>query len=144
VFTPPREALPFFLNLPDVVKYDNIYRKITVTRTTRPISWISAARKEFDSFPPGAQEICLTALTIAAEGGKADIAKPLQGLGSGVMEIALPYRGNAFRVVYAVQIGAELWVVRAFQKKSTQGIKTPKHEIDLIVTRVKRLKEMLR
>jgi phage-related protein len=87
-----------------------------VTRSTRPISWVSAARKEFDSFPDGAQAICLTALTIAAEGGKADIAKPLKGLGSGMMEIALPYRGNAFRVVYAVQIGAELWVVHAFQK----------------------------
>lgn len=115
-----------------------------MTRTTRPISWISAARKDFDNFPQGAQAICLAALTIAAEGGKADIAKPLQGLGSGVMEIALPYRGNAFRVVYAVQIGAELWVVHAFQKKSTQGIKTAKHEIDLIAARVKRLKEMLR
>jgi hypothetical protein len=59
-------------------------------------------------------------------------------------EISLPYHGNAFRVVYAVQIGTELWVVHAFQKKSTQGIKTPKHEIDLIAARVKRLKEMLR
>jgi len=115
-----------------------------VTRARRPISWVSAARKEFDAFPEGAQAICLTALTIAAEGGKADIAKPLKGLGSGVMQIALPYRGNAFRVVYAVQIGAELWVVHAFQKKSTQGIKTPKHEINLIAARVKRLKEMLR
>ena len=60
------------------------------------------------------------------------------------METALPYRGNAFRVVYAVQIGAELWVVHAFQKKSTQGIKTPQHKIELIAARVKRLKEMLR
>ena len=77
-------------------------------------------------------------------GGKADIAKPMKGLGSGVFEIALPYRGNAFRVVYAVQIGADLWVVHVFQKKSTQGIKTPKHEIDLINDRIKRLKEMLR
>jgi phage-related protein len=115
-----------------------------VITTTRPISWVGAARKEFESFPEGAQAICLTALTIAADGGKADIAKPLKGMGSGVLEIALPYRGNAFRVVYAVQIGAELWVVHAFQKKSTQGIKTPKHEIDLIMARVKRLKEMLR
>ena len=115
-----------------------------MTRSTRPISWVSAARKEFDGFPDGAQAICLTALTIAADGGKADIAKPLKGLRSRVMEIALPYRGNAFRVVYAVQIGAELWVVHAFQKKSTQGIKTPKREIDLILARVKRLKEMLR
>ncbi|MGH6891624.1 MAG: type II toxin-antitoxin system RelE/ParE family toxin [Dongiaceae bacterium] len=38
----------------------------------------------------------------------------------------------------------ELWVVHAFQKKSTPGIKTPKHEIDLIKDRLKRLKERLR
>ena len=114
-----------------------------MTRTTRPISWVSAARKAFAAFPEGTQSICLAVLTIAAEGGKADIAKPMKGLGAGVFEIALPYRGNAFRVVYAVQIGADIWVVHAFQKKSTQGIKTPKHEIDLIKDRLKRLKEML-
>ena len=60
------------------------------------------------------------------------------------MEIALPHRGNAYRVVYAVQIGADLWVVHAFQKKSPEGIKTPKNEIDLVAARLKRLKEMLR
>ena len=60
------------------------------------------------------------------------------------MEIALAYRGNAFRVVYAVQIGAELWVVHAFQKKSTQGIKTPQREIEVIRERLKRIKEMER
>ena len=49
---------------------------------------------------------------------------------------------SAFR--YALLIGTDVWVVHAFQKKSTHGIKTPKHEIDLISTRVKRLKEMLR
>jgi len=118
--------------------------KSEVTRSTRPISWFNAALKAFHSFPEGAQSICLAALTIAADGGKADVAKPMKGLGSGVFEIALPYRGNAFRVVYAVQIGSDLWVVHAFQKKSTQGIKTPKHEIDLIVERMKRLKEALR
>ena len=96
-----------------------------MTRTTRPVSWIGSAKKVFESFPEGAQSICLSALTLAAEGGKADIAKPMKGLGAGVFEVALRYRGNAFRVVYAVQLGADLWVVHAFQKKSTQGIKTP-------------------
>lgn len=115
-----------------------------MTRQTRPISWIKAARKEFEKFPADAQSICLTALTVAAEGGKADIAKPLLSFGSGVFEIALPYRGDAFRVIYAVRVADDLWVVHAFQKKSTQGIKTPKHEIDLIQDRLKRLKEMLR
>jgi phage-related protein len=130
--------------LTDVVKYDNIGTGVLMTRATRPISWISAARKDFESFPEEAQDICAEALTVAAEGGKSDIAKPMKGIGSGVFEIALPFRGNAFRVVYAVQIGDAIWVVHAFQKKATQGIKTPKHEIDLVKARLKRLKAMLR
>ena len=115
-----------------------------MTRKSRPVSWIKAALKEFETFPEGARSICLAALTIAAEGGKADIANPMRGLGSGVFEIALPFRGDAFRVVYAVQLADEVWVVHAFQKKSTQGVKTPQREIGLIKDRLKRLKEMLR
>ena len=99
--------------------------------------------KEFETFPAEAQSICLAALTIAAEGGKADVAKPLHGLGSGVFEIALPFKGDAFRVVYVVQLGADVWVVHAFQKKSTQGVRTPKREIEVIGERLRRLKEML-
>jgi phage-related protein len=67
-------------------------------RKSRPVSWLKAALNEFGKFPGGAQTICLAALTIAAEGGKADIAKPMQRLGSGVFEIALAYRSDAFRV----------------------------------------------
>ncbi len=68
----------------------------------------------------------------------------MHGMGSGVFEIALAFKGDAFRVVYAVQLADDIWVVHAFQKKSTQGIKTPKREIDLIKDRLKRLKEMFR
>jgi phage-related protein len=113
-------------------------------RQTRPISWVKAARKDFDKFPMQAQADCSAALVLASEGGKSDIAKPMRGFGSGVFEIALPYRGDAFRVVYAVQIAEAIWVVHAFQKKSTQGIKTPKHEIDMIECRIRRLREELR
>ena len=115
-----------------------------MTRRTRPVSWFRAARKDFETFPEGARLMCLTALTIAAEGGKADIAKPMHGLGSGVFEIALPFKGDAFRVVYCVHLGDDLWVIHAFQKKSTQGLKTPLREIELIKDRLKRLKEFLR
>ena len=101
------------------------------------------ALKEFETFPEMAQSMCLTALTISAEGGKSDIAKPLLGMGGGVFEIALALRGEAFRVVYNLQIAEEIWVVHVFQKKSTHGVKTPQREIDLIRDRLKRLKEML-
>ena len=128
----------------DVVTYDNIEALMAETRITRPVSWIKAALKEFQEFPEGAKIVLLGALTIAAEGGKADIAKPLHGFGSGVLEIALAYRGDAFRVIYAVQLADEVWVIHAFQKKSKHGIKTPKREMDLVKDRLKRLKEALR
>jgi phage-related protein len=114
-----------------------------VTPRTRPISWISAALKDFGAFPKAVRSICLTALTIAAEGGKADIAKPMHGLGAGVFEIAVAFRGDAYRVVYGVRLADDLWVVHAFRKKSTHGIKTPKREIGLVKDRLKRLREML-
>ena len=113
--------------------------------TTRPVQWIRTARREFEAFPQGAQIELARALTVVAEGGHPDIAKPLKGFGSGVLELALRFHGDAYRVVYALRLGdGAVWVVHAFQKKSKTGIKTPKAEIDLIHGRLKRLKEMLR
>lgn len=112
-------------------------------RNTRPVSWIKAARRDFEEFPKDVQGDMLSALTIAAEGGKSDKAKPFKGVDAGVFEIALRYRGNAFRVIYAVKIGADIWVIHAFQKKSKAGIKTPQMEVELIRERLKRLKEAL-
>jgi phage-related protein len=108
----------------------------------KDVLWVKAARKEFETFPAGAREMIQSALVFAAEGRKADIAKPMKGLGSGVWEIALPYRSDAYRVVYAVQIGDAVWVVHAFQKKSTRGVATPFKEVEVIKARLKRIKEI--
>jgi phage-related protein len=113
-------------------------------RDTRPISWIKAARKDFEAFPESAQQRAADALTLVAEGLTPSIAKPLTGLGSGVWELAIKAEGDAYRVVYVLQLGDAIWVVHAFQKKSKRGIATPKNEIDLIRERIRRLKEALR
>lgn len=115
-----------------------------MVRNTRPISWLKGARRDFEGFPEGARNDLARALTVLADGHMPDIAKPLTGLGSGVMELALRHRGDAFRLVYALQIGDAIWVVHAFQKKSKSGISTPRQEIDLVRERLKRLKEMLK
>ena len=112
--------------------------------TQRNISWIKAALKDFGKFPIVARDEITDALTAIADGGTPEVAKPLSGLGSGVWELAIRQRGDAFRVVYALQIAEEIWVVHAFQKKSNSGIATPKHEIDLVKERIKRLKELMR
>ena len=113
-------------------------------KNTRPVSWIKAARKDFEAFPEHVQRGMLTALTIAAEGEKSDNAKPFKGVDGGVFEIALRHHGDAFRVIYAVKIGHDIWVIHSFQKKSKTGIKTPQMEIDLIRERLKQLKEALK
>ena len=111
---------------------------------TRPVGWIGAARKAFESFPVTVRDRVNTALTIAAEGGKADIAKPLKGFGPGVMEIGVRYRTDAWRVVYVTELAGRLWVIHAFRKKSKTGIKTPKAEIELIGSRLARLRRELK
>ena len=115
----------------------------TRVRDTRKISWIAAARKDFTDFPPKAQHRAAEALTLVADGATPNIAKPLTNLGSGVWELAIKDRGDAYRVVYALHIGDEVWVVHAFQKKSKTGIATPRTEINLVRERIKRLKEAL-
>ena len=112
-------------------------------RHTRTISWLKAARKDFESLPEDVRSDLLDALTLAAEGGKSDKAKPFRGLDGGVFELALRHRGDAFRAIYALAIGTDIWVVHVFQKKSKSGIKTPQSDVDLIRNRLKRLNEAL-
>jgi phage-related protein len=87
--------------------------------------------KDFREFPDPVPRKIVAALRFAAKGEKAETAKPMKGLGSGVYEIAIAYRGDAFRVVYAVQLGEDIWVIHAFQKKSKTGIETPKQELGI-------------
>lgn len=135
-----RTATTLF-SLTSVDKYININ---DMPDNVRTVSWIKAAWKDFEDFPPGAQVEMARAFTMVAAGGHPEIAKPLTGLGLGVLELALKHRGDAFHVVYVLQIDTDIWVVHAFQKKSKSGITTPKAEIDLIRERLKRLKEALR
>jgi phage-related protein len=109
----------------------------------RRIAWLKGALKDFRTFPEPVQDRVMFALRIAAQGEKADAAKPMKGLGAGVFEIAVRHRGDAFRTVYAVQLDDDIWVLHTFRKKSKTGIETPRHEIDLIRERIKRVRKQL-
>ena len=113
-------------------------------RSSRNISWVKAARRDFEEFPDDVQGDMLDALTLAAEGELSGKAKPFKDVDGGVFEIALRHRGDAFRAIYAIKIDVDIWVIHAFQKKSKSGIKTPQIEVELIRERLKRLKEALK
>jgi phage-related protein len=67
-------------------------------------------------------------------------AKPLHGLGSGVMEIVANDGSGTYRTVYTVSIGDSIYVIHAFQKKSKTGIATPQSEIEIVRQRLKQLR----
>ena len=64
-------------------------------------------------------------------------AKHLKGMGQGIFELKDGYDTDTYRLVYAVQIGKNLYVLHAFQKKSRKGIATSKKDIELIARRYK-------
>lgn len=82
------------------------------------------------------------ALYIAERGGKHGDAKPLRGFGgAGILEIVEDHAGDTYRAVYTVRLAGRIYVLHVFQKKSKTGAKTPKPEIELIRSRLKRAEE---
>ena len=71
-------------------------------------------------------------------------AKLFKGVGSGVIKIALKHDKEAYRCVQAVQLGEEIYVLHAFQKKAKKGLSTPKQHVGLIKKRYREAQELAR
>ncbi len=106
----------------------------------KKLTWLADSRASVRSFPAGVQDDIGYALYAAQLGETSTKAKPLHGLGGGVMEIAANDESGTYRAVYTVSIGDSVYVIHAFQKKSKAGIATPKSEIELVRQRLKQLR----
>jgi phage-related protein len=111
-------------------------------RVLRPIVWLGDSKKSLRDFPEGAQKLLGDELQLIQFGGMPKDAKPFIGVGSGVIEIALRYASDAYRVVLALQLGRRIYVLHAFQKKSKKGIATPRRDVDLITKRYTEAQEL--
>jgi phage-related protein len=89
------------------------------------------------TFPAAARHEVGYALYLAQCGEKHVSAKPLKGLGAGVLEVVSDHRGDTFRAVYTVRLAERVFVLHAFQKKSKHSDATPKPDLDLIRRRLK-------
>lgn len=88
--------------------------------------------------PADVQDTFGYALHLAQVGGKHGRSKPLKGFGgAGVLEVVENYQGGTYRAVYTVRFPVAAYVLHCFQKKSTQGIATPKPDMDLIHARLR-------
>ena len=111
------------------------------TPVLRPLVWVGNSKRSIQAFPKGAKKIIGDELQLIQFGGMPKDAKPFKGSGSGVIEIALRFEGDAYRTVVAVQLGEKIYVLHAFQKKSKKGIATPRQDVELIKQRYAQAKE---
>jgi phage-related protein len=106
-------------------------------RAIKPAVFVGSSRKDLRTFPGKVRLEIGQALFEAQLGDHPARAKPLKGYGSGVLEIRDNFDGDTYRAVYAVRFAGVLYVLHAFQKKSTKGIATPQRHLDLVRQRLR-------
>jgi phage-related protein len=111
---------------------------------SRSVAWLGNSKENIREFPKGARKLLGDELQLIQFGGMPKDAKPFKGMGSGVLEIAVRYATNAYRVVLAVKMGKRIYILHAFQKKSKRGKETPKRDVDLIKKRYEEALELAR
>jgi phage-related protein len=105
---------------------------------SKPLVWMGSSRRDFRDFPQEVKADMGYALFVAQRGGKHTSAKVLKGFGgSDVVEIKADDRSGTFRAVYTVRFADVVYVLHAFQKKSTKGAETPKPDLELIEKRLR-------
>jgi phage-related protein len=105
-------------------------------RAVKPAVFVGSSRKDLQGFPAAVRSEIGQALFEAQLGEHPHNAKPLKGLGV-VLEIRDNFDGDTYRAVYTVRFEGVLYVLHAFQKKSTSGISTPQRHIDLVKQRLR-------
>ena len=111
-------------------------------RGERPLYWVGSSLADLRAFPGAVIDVMGYALHLAQQGGKHPDAKPLKGFqGAAVVEITADHDRDTWRVMYTLKYKDAIYVLHAFQKKSKQGIRTPKQHINMIRRRLKLAQE---
>ena len=106
-------------------------------REPGPVRWVGSSRNDLKAFPKAARRRIGQALYAAQCGEEYPSVKALKGFaGRSVLEIVAAWSGDTYRAVYTVRFRDSIYVLHAFQKKSTKGIATPKREMDVIEQRL--------
>ncbi len=107
------------------------------TQSGKSLHWMGSSKKDLKAFPKDVTSDIGAALRAVQQGVTPHNVKPLKGFhGADVLEIVDRHDTDTYRVVYTVRFRTSVYVLHAFLKKSTQGIKTPQRELDVVGTRL--------
>ncbi len=110
---------------------------MSLGRGLKPVRWVGTSLRDLRAAAAEVRSEIGQALFTAQRGEMDPAAKPLHGFGgASVLEIAVAYKGNAWRAIYTVRFQDVIYILHVFQKKSKKGIATPKREIELVKRRL--------
>ena len=109
----------------------------------KPVRWVGTARDDLQRFSSHARVGTSVSRSILPRRVTSIPRRNLSRVsgGAGVLEIVEKCEGDSYRAVYTVRFADVVYVLHAFKKKSKRGIKTPKHEIDLLKQRLRHAEE---
>lgn len=111
----------------------------------RETKWIGSSLKTMRAFPDQVRRSIGLVLRKLQNGETDPSVKALAGLkefrGSSILQISEAFDGDAYRAVVTVAHEEAIYVLHVFQKKSKQGAKTPRHEIDVILKRLQTVRD---
>lgn len=103
----------------------------------KELIWEGNSKEAVRDFPLDARQDAGYQLDKVQRGQDPDHWKPMTTVGSGVREIIISEEPGEFRVLYVTNIGNNVHVLHAFQKKTQQ---TSKHDKDIASARLRNIK----
>jgi phage-related protein len=106
----------------------------------KEIIWQGSSYRDLKAFPLDARQAAGFQLDKVQRGLEPDDWKPMVTVGPGVREIRLRETSGIYRVLYVANIGASLFVLHCFQKKTQ---KTSQHDLQVAQSRFKAIRGVL-
>jgi phage-related protein len=114
-----------------------------IARPSKQIVFLGSSLKDLTAFPLSVKRVAGHALRLAQQGERHADAQLMRGFGSAqVLEIRVDHATDTYRTMYTVALGDVVYVLHAFQKKSTQGTRTPKRHLETIARRLAQAQEL--
>lgn len=98
---------------------------------------MGSSKQDLIDFPVDAKRDAGYQLGKVQEGLEPDDWKPMKAVGAGVREIRIRDASGAFRIIYLANVGAAVYVLHCFQKKTQ---KTSLADLRLAQERFKEIK----
>lgn len=105
----------------------------------KPVRFIGSAKNDLSAFPRSARLRAGHELFLAQVGRNPDDWKPMSSVGPGTCEIRIRDRAGAYRVIYVARFEDAVYVLHAFQKKSS---KTSRSDLKLAQLRYRDARDL--